>query len=66
MLTLQRAFDAAHAAVVALPDDADPGERGRLREAERAAVLALHRARAGTPFEAWEQQRRVQDAVRQQ
>lgn len=63
MLTLQRAFDAAHAAVVALPDDADPAELGRLRAERVKAVKELFAARQGTQWWAWSEKRRIQEAA---
>lgn len=73
LLTLQRAADAATAAVKAA--SARPGhvadwpaedqaELARLRTAEREAVLALYRAREGTPFAAWPEQQRLREAAR--
>lgn len=64
MLELQRRFFAASDALKALPADADPGQREQLRTAERQAALALHDARAGTPFTDYGQQKRVAEAAR--
>ena len=73
LIDLQRAYDTAHTAVLAAsrhpgrvsdwPADARD-ELDRARTAERQAAVELHRARAGTAFEDWAGQRRVQDAAR--
>ena len=73
LIDLQRAYDTAHTGVLAAsrhpgriadwPADA-VAELEEARTVEREAAVALHRARAGTAFEAWEGQRRVQDAAR--
>jgi hypothetical protein len=44
LIQLQQQYDEARAALVAAPADADQEELGRLRAAERQAVLALTRA----------------------
>lgn len=75
LIELQRGFDAAHAAVVAAsrrPGRMDTWppevveELERLRAREREAAVELHRARAGTPFKAYEQQRRLLLVARSQ
>lgn len=75
LIALQRAFNRAHAAVVAA--SAHPGpvaewpaeavaELRRLREEERQATHALYDAREGTPFAAYPAQKRVRDAAAEQ
>lgn len=75
LIALQRAFDAAHAAVVEA--SAHPGrtdtwpaeavaELRRSREEERQATHALYDAREGTPFAAYPAQQRLRDAAAEQ
>lgn len=74
LLTAQRDFDAAHAAVVAASPrpgrvaDWPAEERAeleRLRRVRRLASVELHRARAGTEFADARQQERLRDAARE-
>jgi hypothetical protein len=61
LLDLQRQHTAALAAVKAAARAG--GDIGPLMAAERDLAVALHRRRAGTPWEAWEQQKRVREAA---
>lgn len=73
LLTAQRAFDAATAAVKAA--SARPGptadwtpkrreELGGLRVAQRVAMHALYDARAGTEYDTWDGWQKVEKAAR--
>ena len=61
LLDLQREFNAAHDAVVTAARRKE--DIGALMDAERDLAVALHRRRAGTPWAAWEQQKRVREAA---
>jgi hypothetical protein len=61
LLDLQRQHTAAVAAVKAAARAGEDIEA--LTATERALAVQLHRRRAGTPWESWEQQKRVRAAA---
>lgn len=61
LLDLQRQFNVAQAAVVTASAKDEPIDD--LMATARDLAVRLHRRRAGTPWEAWDAQKRVREAA---